>query len=242
MDRAGAAPSPTASRLARELVRGSRADALVPELERWLAGSARFRDFATANESKIRKKLRGAADPDALRDVRLELEVARLLIADRRVVLEWEPFGSASGGPDFGLTLPGLRSVNVEVTRLRRPAATAEAGVPWLAKLRQLPPGAPNIVVAAIDGPTADALDVAASVLRVRERADAKDEAFFAARGIAGSRAFYGRFLRLGAVLSWAQGGAGANRVAVWRHGSARIPVPDRIVRACEAALRDGGP
>src|SRR5829696_6143300 len=141
MDRAGAAPSPTASRLARELVRGSRADALVPELERWLAGSARFRDFATANESKIRKKLRGAADPDALRDVRLELEVARLLIADRRVVLEWEPFGSASGGPDFGLTIPGLRSVNVEVTRLRRPAATAEAGVPLA---RQAPAAAPG--------------------------------------------------------------------------------------------------
>jgi hypothetical protein len=113
-----------------------------------------------------------------------------------------------------------------------------DAGVPWLAKLRQLPPGSPNAVVIAIDGSTAAGLDVARSVQLVRARADARDEEWFVARGLAGSRAFYDRFLRLGAVLTWCEGAAGDDRSRLWRNGSARIEVPDRAGRACVAALR----
>ena len=65
----------------------------------WLAGSPRFRAFAEAHRDKIRKKIRGAADPEALRDVRAELATARLLLADRRIELAFEAYGSGKTGP-----------------------------------------------------------------------------------------------------------------------------------------------
>ncbi len=143
--------SPSVARLAAELVDGTLAAALVSELEAWLTVSPGFRAFATANAAKLRKKLRGATDADALGDVRLELVVARLLTANRRIGLDWEPYGSGNAGPDFAITLTGSRPVNLEVTRLHRPAIEAEAGVPWLAKLRQLPPSVPNAIVIGTD-------------------------------------------------------------------------------------------
>jgi hypothetical protein len=233
-------PAPSTVRLAATLVEGTGADALLPDLEAWLAATPRFRAFATAGATKLRKKLRGASDDEALRDVRLELLVARRLLGDRRIQLAWEPYGARQGGPDFTLTVPGTRPTTVEVTRLRRPAAQVEPGVPWLAKLRQLPPGVPNVVVVGIDGPTADGLDIAASVRFVRARADARDDAFLEARGIAGARAFYDRFLRLGAVIVFAEAAPVEERVRAWRNASARIAVPDTVLRACLAGLRAG--
>ena len=220
---------------------GAALDSLLPELESWLTGSPRFRAFATTNAAKIRKKVRGASDAETLRDVRLELAVARLLLSDRRVVLAWERYGSGKAGPDFTLTIPGLRPVNLELTRMRRAPEHLEAGVPWVAKLRQLPPGIPNAIVVAIGGSTATALDMAASTRLIRARADAKDEPFFAARGFAGSRAFYSQFLRLGAVLVWCEEASESERATLWRNGSARIAVPDAVARACLTCLQDGG-
>jgi hypothetical protein len=103
-----------------------------------------------------RKKLRGASDAETLRDVRLGLAVARLLLDDRRASLDWERCGSGKVGPDFTLTIPGVRPVNLELTRMRRVPEHVEPGVPWLAKLRQLPPSMPNAIVVAIGGSTRD--------------------------------------------------------------------------------------
>ena len=234
------AAAPSSVRLAAELVEGTGAHALVPELVSWLSTTPRFRAFATANAAKLHKKLRGASDAEALRDVRLELFVAQRLLADRRIQLAWEPFGARQGGPDFTVSIAGARATTVEVTRVRRPPALVDAGVPWLAKLRQLPPGVPNVLVVGVEGASASALDVAGSVRTVRARADARDDAFLEARGIAGSRAFYDRFLRLGAVLVVAEDATGDEQAVAWRNGSARIAVPDVVLRACLAGLRSG--
>jgi len=237
-----ASPTPTADRLARALAAGSTAGAgFVPELAGWLSSSSRFRAFAEANEPKIRKKLRGAGDPDALRDVRLELQVARLLLADRRISLAWEPLGSGRTGPDFTVEIPGQRPTHLEVTRLQRDPTAAEPGVPWLPKLRQLPPGAPGAILVGVEGGTAKALDLASSARTVRARADARDEAYFTTRGIAGSRGFHAAFLRLGALLAFCENASPDDRVTLWRNGSARIAIPEPAARACLAALR-GGP
>ena len=102
----------------------------------------------------------------------------------------------------------------------------------------------PNAVLIAIEGETAEALDVTAATRAVRARADAKDEAFFVARGFDGTRAFYERYLRLGAVLvacEGAVGDAGAvdeARATLWINRSARIAVPAPAARACLACLR----
>lgn len=239
MARATAAAN-TVERLAQELFDDAPGDHLATELATWLAGSKRFRAFAETHRDKIRKKLRGATDAEARRDVRAELRAAHLLLADRRIEVAFEAYGSAKGGPDFTVTFRGERSFNLEVTRQRRTPETNGYGGPLLPKLRQLPPSTPNALLVAIEGEGADAFDVASATRALRARADTKDEEFFARRGFDGTRGFYERFLRLAAVIVWCEGAAGEARAALWTNGSARIALPERAARACMLCLRAG--
>ena len=233
------APTSTVERLALYVFDGV-TDPLSGEVSGWLAGSKRFRAFVEANRDKIRKKLRGAADEDARRDVRAELRVAHLLLADRRVQLAFEAYGSTRRGPDSTVTFRGERSFNLEVTRPRRAADAAGLGGPLLAKIRQLPPSVPNAVLLAVESVEAEALDVAAAVRPLRDRADAKDETFFATRGFKGAREFHERYLRLGGVMVWSERATGDARAATWSNPSARLALPERAVRACVLSLRAG--
>lgn len=214
------------ARLARDLVPD--AGALHDEIAGWLASSRRFRSFAELNRDKVRKKVRGATDDAARLDVRAELHVAYLLLADRRIDLAFEAYGSGRAGPDFSLTFRDAPSMNLEVTR---PRTTALVG-PLLTKLHQLPPSRPNAVVFALDHELASA-DVAAAVRELRARADARDDAFFAERGFDGSRAFYQRYLRLGGAIAWSE----ETGAAAWINHSARIPLPDPATRAVVTCL-----
>jgi hypothetical protein len=232
-------PGAVVEQLAGYLLDRGGQEAVTEELIAWLAGSARFRSFAEAHRDKIRKKLRTAADAEALRDVRTELQVARLLLGDTSIDLAFEAYGSGKVGPDLTVSYRGRRSFNVEVTRLRRVPDATDFGPPLLAKLRQLPPSVPNAVLVAIGGTAADALDVAAATRALRSRADAKDETFFTRRGLAGSHGFYERYLRLGGVLVWCEGSVGDARAALWINRSARIPLPERDIRAVVRSLRN---
>jgi hypothetical protein len=203
------------------------------EIHAWLASSSRFRTFAEANRDKIRKKFRGATDPEASLDVRAELRAARLLLADRRIELAFEAYGSGKGGPDFTISFRGAIAFDLEVTRLRRVPHPGGLAGSLLAKLRQLPPSTPNAVLFAAADIDVDLVDVDAAVRTLRSRADAKDEEFFTARGITGARGFYERYLRLGAVFVAAEASAGDSRATLWRNRSARIAVPEPAVRAC---------
>ena len=69
-------PGTAVERLAHDLFDGATEDPLAEELFGWLAESPRFRAFAEAHREKIRKKLRGALDAEARRDVRAELQAA----------------------------------------------------------------------------------------------------------------------------------------------------------------------
>jgi hypothetical protein len=210
------------------------------ELAGWLAGSARFRAFAEAHRDKIRKKLRGAADEEAMRDVRAELRAAYLLLADRRIELAFEAYGAGRPGPDFTVTFRGQRAFNLEVTRLRRVPAEVSFGRLLMAKLHQLPPSMPNALLVAIGGHTAGALDVGSATRELRATADRKDERFFVDRGFAGTRGFYEQYLRLGAVLVWCESADGDAKVGLWSNPSARIAMPERAARACVGCLRAG--
>jgi hypothetical protein len=221
---------------ARELAAEGPGVALAPELAAWLAGSPRFAAFMASHRSKVRKKLRGAADDAAVRDVRAELAVARLLLSDRHFELAFEAYGRI-GGPDFTVAYRAARPFNIEVTRMRRePDATAVAGV-VLGKLRQLPPSIANLLLVAVDEGAAGDADVGAAVRKLRAHADAKDEAYFAFRGIAGTRTFYDRFLRLAGVVIWSESAEGMQRAAAWTNGSARIAVPEATIRAVLTCL-----
>jgi hypothetical protein len=235
---AASQPATAVERLAHYLDDRHPGDPISLELVGWLAGSARFRAFAETYRDKIRKKLRGAVDAEALRDVRAELQTARLLLADRRIDVAFEAYGSGKTGPDFTVTFRATRTFNLEVTRLRRLPDAAGTGLALLAKLRQLPPSAPNAVLFAIEGTFADALDIAAATRALRSRADAKDEPFFTGRGFDGTRGFYERYLRLGAVFVLCEGVDGDARASLWTNRSARIPMPASAANACLRCLR----
>jgi hypothetical protein len=105
-----------------------------------------------------------------------------------------------------------------------------------LGKLRQLPPSASNVLVVALDG--ADAAPDPAPVLRdLRARADRREDAFFAARGMADAAALHAGLLRLSAVVAWTERAEEGARVAAWSNPGARIVLPDAPFRALVAAL-----
>jgi hypothetical protein len=230
---------PRIRRLVADLLETPEPDPALAGLPAWLAASPRFREFAELNRDKIRKKLRGAAETEARLDVRAELRVAALLLADRRFELVFEAYGAGRRGPDFTATFRAGRPFNVEVTR-RRPgpgAASLEPSI--LAKLRQLPPSASNVLVVAVDGRDG-APDPGPSLRDLRERADRRDDAFFVARGLDGAAAFNAGLLRIAAVIAWAEGASGSARVASWANAGARIPLPQPTLRALVAALSAG--
>ena len=229
-------PITAVDRLAAYLLDGPPPDRFAEELVGWLIASARFRAFVEANRDKIRKKIRGAADAEARRDVRAELLAARLLLADRRIQLAFEAHGSVRGGPDFTVTFRGERPFNLEVTRMRRPPETDAFVRLVLAKLRQLPPIMPNGLVVAVDGDRAAIDDVEAAARLLRARADA-DEAFLERTPFRDRRGFFDRFLRLGAVIVWCEAAGDEARAAAWTNRSARIPLPARALRACLRCL-----
>ena len=231
-------PGPAVERLAHHLYEGDPADPIARELLEWVAGSPRFRAFADAHRDKIRKKFRGATEAESLRDLRAELRTARLLLADRRIELAYEAYGSGKGGPDFTVTFRGARSFNLEVTRPHRVPDAGGLGAALLAKLRQLPPSAPNAILFAIDGDRADGLDVDSAARALRSRADSKDEAFFTTRGHEATRGFYERYLRLSAVFVSSEGVGGDARATLWFNRSSRIVMPEPAARACLACLR----
>jgi hypothetical protein len=234
--------SPTIERLVAYLIDGSRPDPALADLPAWLAATPRFRSFAETNRDKIRKKLRHATDGPTRLDVRAELRVAALLLADRRFELEFEAYGAGRRGPDFTATFRAGRPFNVEITRRRTVQGPASLESTILAKLRQLPASTANVLVIAVDEKRG-APDPAPVIHDLRIRADRHEDAFFAARGQGGqggpggAAAFHAGLLRLAAVLTWAETAETAARVAFWANPGARILLPDATFRALRAAL-----
>jgi hypothetical protein len=236
--------STRAERLLSHLFDGAwpeRADELAAELAGWLSASARFLAFVDAHRDKIRKKLRGASESGARGDVRAELEAAFWLLADRRLDLSFEAYGAGRRGPDFTVTFRAAHRFNLEVTRPRldagdrpgrdRAGAVASA---LLGKLRQLPADAPNAVLVALDDPPPADDEVAGAVRSLRQRADRRDDLFFAGRGFADAREFHLYYRRLSALFVAGRAGAGAR---AWSNGEARRPLPDGALTACLTCL-----
>ncbi len=227
--------TPTIQRLVAYLADAPAPDPEIADMPAWLATSPRFRAFVETNRDKIRKKLRGATSTDARLDVRAELQVAALLLADRRIALAFEAYGAGRRGPDFTVTFRAGRAFNVEVTR-RRGSGNAALEPAILAKLRQLPPSAANVIVVALSGDEPSP-DPGAAVRNLRDRADRREDAFFEAFGLSGSAAFHAGLLRLAAVVAIPAAGHASERVVHWRNAGARVPLPGPALRALLAAL-----
>jgi hypothetical protein len=212
---------------------GSAAHPLATWYAELLADRA-LQQFTAAHATKIRKKLRAAGDAAAQRDLRCELAVAARL-ADLRSPLSYEPMaGAGRRGPDFLLRHKGHTEVYVEVSRLRPARSAGSRSAERLAsmlcgKLGQLAAGAANLLVLVSDAGACGADEVGAALQGLRRRADARDDAFFAFRGLPDARALHQLLPRLGAVLVAAPA---APADALWPHPQARQPLPADLARA----------
>jgi hypothetical protein len=237
-NRRSGAPAETSIRLVADVAGPGAPAAIAAELAAWVDASTRMRRFVEANGRKIRRKLREARDPETQRDVRAELLVAARLLGDRRIDIGYEVAGQGRGGPDFTVAVRGATQCNVEVTRRRGAADAAGIAEAVLAKLRQLPPSVPNVLVVGLEHPLT-APEINAAMLGVRARADIRDSATLARAGVRDPRGFYDRFLRLAAVIAWAEAADSPLRATAWANPSARIRLDRVALRAITAALAD---
>jgi hypothetical protein len=208
---------------------------LTAEVGPWLVASPRFRGFAEMYRDKIRKKVRGVRDGDGQHDLAFELGVAVRLLGERRLTVEYEPYGMDQRAPDFRVTFRSTVRFNVEVRRLRRaPSSGAPGDEAALVravcdKLGQLPPAMINVLVLGA-GPSSAADAVAPAMLWLQERAAQKDEALFVQRGFTGVRDFLRHYQRLSAAL-WLAGEPATPVASLWRNPQARHPLPVDLAR-----------
>lgn len=215
---------------------------LAPQLGAWLAGSRRFAAFAATYRDKIRKKIRTARDEHALRDLRNELEVAYLLLAEPRFAMVYEPAGQGKArGPDFAVTFRGANTFNIEVTRMRPAARPLGEGLPdneraalererarerlqdiVAGKLQQMQAGAANALVVVADGVPADLQDLHASMAQMRLRAEHSDERVLKRGGFRGPPDFFQHYQRLSAVALRRAYGGGSYPLGLWSNNQAR--------------------
>lgn len=211
----------------------------------WIASSRPFRAFLEENATKVRKKVRQAGNAETQRDLWLEMSAAyHLLAADRRVTLAYELFlADKTRGPDFTVTFKGHIEFNLEVRRLRTAAAARKLGDVLAEKLRQMPAGAVNALLVGVDGGVAGDLDCAGTVRQLIQRAEAKDEAYFTARGFRDARDFLRALQRLSAVLvraGW--DGIAPASASLWQNPLAKHPLPAEVRKLIgRALLTEGG-
>lgn len=210
-------------------------ESLHVEMASWLEEGKRFEAVLSGNRDKVRKKLRSAADDQALLDARAEVLVASLLSTERRFALEIEPYRTGNRGPDFGIVFRDNQRFNVEVTRLRSATARGDGNATrlmgvLLGKVSQLPASVPNVValVGGAASPTKET--VAAAVKQLKIHADRRDAVMFTRRGFDSVRAFYAHYVRLSAVAVVGGGD-------LWINPDARHPLPRELVIALSRCL-----
>ena len=207
---------------------GASEEPIVAQCAAWLAASARFRAFLTANRDKARKKVRSVGDSESLRDLQLELDTAYHLSLERRYTLEYETYlAGKTRGPDFTVTVQGKSAFNVEVKRLRSAGEFRHWADAICDKLDQMPPSIPNVLLVGAEQPARKSLDAAQAMTRLRRLAEAGDNSVFTSRGLPDARTFLRESVRLSGVLHhgvW--GDAAGGQATLWLNTQTKHPLP----------------
>lgn len=95
----------------------------ITSFKSWIDSSDIYLQFVSANQSKIRGKIRGAKFDEDLIDVVFELEIAFHMVCMDGYKVEYEKYGCKIGrAPDFTVTSKNGVIFNVEVKRIREGA------------------------------------------------------------------------------------------------------------------------
>lgn len=223
---------------------------LAEAMTAWVSASRRFAAFVDQNRDKIRKKLHTRLDADSLRDLRLELEVASLLLDERAFGLTYEPLSvGRSRGPDFAVAYTTSTVVMVEVTRLRAVAQLDGTAEPLpegrladvvCEKLGQLQPRHANVLVVGHDGPGVTDQALRGEMLRLQQRVERKEERLIQRHAFRDRAEFFRGFQRLSAMCVRGTGKANEVTLGVWLNPQAREPLPGRVRTALQRCLAAG--
>ena len=214
---------------------------LAAQFASWAGDSTRFQAFAETYRDKIRKKIRGIRDEPGLRDLQFELEVAYLLLRERRFAVEYEKGGvGKQRGADFYVTFRANLPFNVEVKHIRFGVQEQRSEQQEFAKLAntvcqkigQLAPGMINLLVLSYEQEWDNGFDGPAAFASLRRLAEQKNDAFFTRRGLAGGRDFLREFQRLSAALFRIHRPDGAARSMLWLNLTARHRLPNELQNA----------
>jgi hypothetical protein len=179
------------------------------ELLEWMEASSRFTAFVETYRDKIRKKIRVTREPESILDLRGELDVARGLLSDRRLAVEYELDASAKRrGPDFTVTYRENLVFNIEVARMR---VDGQELTRWgdrilrilLYKLGQMQPGMSNLLVIHIREELTRSIDLDKLMQAIKTRVEGREPAFYELSRYESPAAFYKDFLHLSGILLW---------------------------------------
>ena len=206
----------------------------------WCASSPRFAAFLETYRYKIRKKLRGVAGGEGLRDVRAELLTAACLLCERSFTLEYEKYAAnKTRGPDFSVLYKTHTLLNVEVKRIRGQVQPGKWADVVCDKLGQFPPSVSNALV--IHGePSGQGapFDVGAAMAHLRTSAEQKDDALFTRRSLEGARDYLRQSPKLSAVVLRVEATAdGSAHLAYWVNPQARHPLSQPLLGALLRSL-----
>jgi hypothetical protein len=215
---------------------------LTEPMASWLGSSRRFTAFVTAFRNKIRKKLRVTKDQETLYDLRLEFETAYLLLQERTLSLEYEPEQSKQvRSPDFAVTYTTGLTFMLEVTRLRTVSkaemSSSENGTVLeterLAdaicnKFGQFLSQRANVLIVGVDALRLTQSDLQSIMLRIQQRAERNDSAFWTRYGFQDRAEFFRHYQRLSEVLLRGTQLQEDESVLVWVNPQARHPLPGK--------------
>jgi len=213
---------------------------LAPQIGTWLDSSRRFTAFVTTFRDKIRKKLRTTQDHETLYDLRLELETAYLLLQERTLNLSYEPEQSKQvRSPDFAVTFTTSLTFMVEVTRLRAtPSSDNALTLPLegerladaiCSKLGQFLPKRSNVLIVGMDIPLITQSDLQAVMLRIQQRAERNDSAFWQRYGFRDRADFFHHYQRLSEVLVRGSKLQVEESVVASINPQAKYPLPGKV-------------
>jgi hypothetical protein len=211
---------------------------LTAQMEPWLESSRRFAAFVTMFRDKIRKKLRVTQDQETLYDLQLELETAYLLLQEKTLSLLYEPEQSKQvRSPDFAVTYTTSLTFMVEVTRLREipsgDTGTLVAGERLAdaicSKLGQFLSQRANVLVIGVGRLSVDQSDLQSIMLRLQQRAERNDLAFWQRYGFQDRPDFFRHYQRLSEILVRGSQLQPGESVVSWVNPQAKHPLPSKV-------------
>lgn len=215
---------------------------LAAPMTAWLGSSRRFTAFVNTFRDKIRKKLRVTQDQETLYDLRLELETAYLLLQERNLSVAYEPQHARPGrSPDFAVNFTTSLTFMVEVTRLRGgakemmvssdngPLEEERLADAICSKLGQLLPQRSNVLILGVEVPLPSQKDLQALMLRIQQRAEARDSILWRRYGFRDRAEFIRHYQRLSEVLVRSSQLQPQEPSVAWVNPQAKHPLPGKV-------------